>query len=515
MEKEFDLIVIGAGPGGYVAAVKAAKLGLKTAVLENREPGGTCLNRGCIPAKAMLHASGLLREMQEGGRFGIFADNIRFDYGKILEYKEETSAQLRQGVAQLLKANGAELLYGSGKILSKDTVEFTPVADKPASEAVGEGTRAAGGCANGSGAEAQAAGKCMAGTGARVSPAGKPAAAPELLHAKHILIATGSKPLRLPIPGIDLPGVVTSDGLFQLPKAPKSLLIIGGGVIGVEFATVFSALGTKVTIVEALPRILANLDKDFAQNLKMILKKRGVEIITGARVLSLQKKEAELVCTFLEKEEEKQIAAECVLSAVGRVPETEGLFGDGFALDMNRGRICVDGHFQTSVPDVYAIGDVTGGMQLAHAASAQGVFVAELLAGQKPGIRLDLVPSCVYTEPEIASIGINEYDAKEQGLSVSVGKFLMGANGKSLISKEERGFVKVVADAETHRILGAQMMCARATDMIGEFGTAIANRLTAEEMLLAMRAHPTYNEAVGEALEELCGGSIHTVPRRK
>ncbi|MDO4265905.1 MAG: dihydrolipoyl dehydrogenase [Eubacteriales bacterium] len=471
MEREFDLIVIGAGPGGYVAAIKAAKLGMRVAVLENREPGGTCLNRGCIPAKAMLHASGLYREMKEAERFGIFAENVSFDYGKILAYKEATSAQLREGVAQLIKANGAELIYGTGTIVSKGVVKA-------------------------------------------VTKDGE-----ELLKAKNILIATGSRPLRLPIPGIELPGVVTSDELFQLTEAPERLLIIGGGVIGVEFATVFSALGTKVTIVEALPRILANLDKDFAQNLKLILKKRGVEIVTGARVKSLSAAETGgaggLVCTFEEKEEEKQVSAQYVLSAVGRVPETAGLFGEGFSLSMERGRILVDENYQTSEEGIYAIGDVTGGIQLAHAASAQGVVVAESLAGHMPSVRTDLVPSCVYTEPEIASIGINEGEAKEQGIEVSCGKFMMGANGKSLISKEERGFIKVIADAKTGRVLGAQMMCARATDMIGEFGTAIANELTVGDMLLAMRAHPTYNEAVGEALEELAGGSIHSMPRKK
>ena len=498
MEKEFDLIVIGAGPGGYVAAIKAAKLGMHVAVLENREPGGTCLNRGCIPAKAMLHASGLYREMKEAERFGIFAEHVSFDYGKILEYKEATSAQLREGVAQLIKANGAELIYGTGTIVSKGVVKA-------------------------------------------VTKDGE-----ELLKAKNILIATGSKPLRLPIPGIELPGVLTSDELFQLTEAPESLLIIGGGVIGVEFATVFSALGTKVTIVEALPRILANLDKDFAQNLKLILKKRGVEIVTGARVKSLAAAGREsggtaaagnggaggeavaaqgdstscdsaggLVCTFEEKEEEKQVSAQYVLSAVGRVPETEGLFGEGFSLSMERGRILVDENYQTSEEGVYAIGDVTGGIQLAHAASAQGVVVAERLAGHMPSVRTDLVPSCVYTEPEIASVGISESEAKEQGIEASCGKFMMSANGKSLISKEERGFIKVIADAKTGRVLGAQMMCARATDMIGEFGTAIANELTVGDMLLAMRAHPTYNEAVGEALEELVGGSIHSMPRKK
>ena len=388
MSEKFDVVVIGAGPGGYVAAIKSAKLGMKTAVIEEREVGGTCLNRGCIPAKAMIHASTLYREIKEADRFGISASDVTYDFEKILEYKEQTTV-------------------------------------------------------------------------------------------------------------------------------PKSLVIIGGGVISVEFATVYSALGSKVTILEAMPRLVPNMDKEIAQNLKLILKKRGVESHTSAAVQGVHMEGDTCICTFVEKEKEQTVEAEYVLCAVGRCPNTDGLFAEGAAPDMERGRVLVNDKFESSIPGVYAIGDLIFGAQLAHAASAQGIVVAEQLAGKEPSVNLDVVPGCVYTDPEIASAGITEDAAKEQGIKVKTGKFIMSANGKSLITKEERGFIKIVADEETDVILGAQMMCARATDMIGEFVTAIANKMTVAQLLKGMRAHPTYNEGIGEALEEAEGGAIHVVPKKK
>ena len=446
MSEKFDVVVIGAGPGGYVAAIKSAKLGMKTAVIEEREVGGTCLNRGCIPAKAMIHASTLYREIKEADRFGISASDVTYDFEKILEYKEQTTGQLVQGVEQLLQANGVTRYYGK---------------------------------------------------------------------AENVILASGSKPLILPIRGMDLPRVLTSDELFKLREVPKSLVIIGGGVISVEFATVYSALGSKVTILEAMPRLVPNMDKEIAQNLKLILKKRGVESHTSAAVQGVHMEGDTCVCTFVEKEKEQTVEAEYVLCAVGRCPNTDGLFAEGIAPDMERGRVLVNDKFESSIPGVYAIGDLIFGAQLAHAASAQGIVVAEQLAGKEPSVNLDVVPGCVYTDPEIASAGITEDAAKEQGIKVKTGKFIMSANGKSLITKEERGFIKIVADEETDVILGAQMMCARATDMIGEFVTAIANKMTVAQLLKGMRAHPTYNEGIGEALEEAEGGAIHVVPKKK
>ncbi len=483
MQEQFDLLVIGAGPGGYVAAIKAAGLGMKTALIENREAGGTCLHRGCIPAKAMIHAASLYRSMMEGEAFGIIAEKVTFDYGKILSYKTGTSETLCKGIEQLLKANKITYIKGTGR-LKKDglvsvrhEIRNNDVTDQTDQAEQKERTE-------------------------------------QIYQAEKILLATGSKPFLPPIDGIGLPGVLTSDGLFSLDRVPESLLIIGGGVIGVEFASVFSTFGTRVMIIEAMPRLLPNMDKEISRNLKMLLKKRGVDIHTGSFVEKIRKEESGLICSYKEKESEQEIKAEYILVAAGRIPNTDGLFEDGLSIKTEGRKIAVDADFQTSLPGVYAVGDVTGGMQLAHLASAQGICAVEKMNGGLPSVNIGIVPSCVYTEPEIASVGITEEEAKEKDLTVMTGKFVMNANGKSLLTKEERGFIKVIIDEESHVLLGAQMMCARATDMIGEMVTAMANRLTAEELLKGMRAHPTYNEGIGEALEDCLGGAIHSMPRR-
>lgn len=467
MENNFDLIVIGAGPGGYVAALEAAKLGLKTAVVEKDRVGGTCLNRGCIPTKAMVHAVSLYSEMKAGAEYGIHAEGISYDYGKILEYREDVIDKLCTGVEHLFKTNSVTHIKGMGTLEKDGSVTVSNEEGKKSYK------------------------------------------------AKYTILAVGSKPALIPIPGLDNEGVLTSDEIFKLDKVPESLAIIGGGVIGVEFASIFAALGTKVTILEALPSILANMDKDISQNLKMILKKRDIDIHTGVSVSKVEKEAEGLSCYYVEKEKETKITAQYVLCAVGRAPNTEGLFGEGVELQMERGRVVVDEHFKSSMDGVYAIGDLIKGAQLAHLASAQGVCLVQELTGHPRSVDLSVVPGCVYTSPEIATVGITESEAKEKGIAVNVGKFMMSANGKSLISKEERGFVKVVADKETRVILGAQMMCARATDMIGEFGTAVAGKLTVDALLKGMRAHPTYNEAVGEALEDVFGESVHSAPKKK
>lgn len=473
MGNRYDLIVIGGGPGGYVAAIKAAKLGMNTALIENRRVGGTCLNRGCIPAKAMIHASSVYREAKESELFGVSASDVTYDYSKILEYKEGTTEQLVQGIEQLLKANGVELYNGTGTLLADKKVRVVPMSDSAKDQEE------------------------------------------QVLEAENIILAAGSKPLILPIPGMDLPNVLTSDELFQLKDVPESLVIIGGGVISVEFATVFAALGCKVTILEALPRLVPNMDKEISQNLKLILKKRGIDIHTAAAVKGVEEKDGLCVCTFEEKDKPLSVESQYVLCAVGRCPNTDRLFAEEGMLQMERGRVIVDENFKTSMDGVYAIGDLIPGPQLAHAASAHGVAVVESLAGKEPSVDVNTVPGCVYTSPEIASVGITEDEAKERGIAVKTGKFIMSANGKSLITKEERGFIKVVAEESTGKVLGAQMMCARATDMIGEFVTAVANEMTVEQLLKGMRAHPTYNEGIGEALEELEGGAIHVMPKKK
>ena len=455
MENQFDLVVIGGGPGGYTAAIKAAKLGLKTALVEERELGGTCLNRGCIPTKAMLHAGRLLRQIKEGGQFGIFTAGAGVDYGRLLEYRRDTVSRLGQGVEQLLKANGVTCFSGKGTLLPGKEVRVAAVGGEV------------------------------------------------MLTAGNVLLATGSKPRVLSLPGMELSRVLDSDQLLTLEELPQSLVIIGGGAIGVEFAEAFSALGTRVTILETSSRLLPSMDREISQNLRMIFKKRGIEIHTDAELLEIRRGEDGLTCIFREKGQGQAASAQYVLCAVGRAPNMDGLFGKGTAPAMEHGHVAVDETFQTNVEGVYAIVDLIGGAQLAHAASAQGIAVAERLAGKAPSIKMDVVPRCVYVDPEIAVVGLTSDEAKECGIPVRIGKCIMGANGKSLITKAERGFIKVVASTEAEEVLGAHLMCSRGTDMIGELTTAVANRWTVAQLLTAMRAHPTYNEGIGEALTAL------------
>lgn len=462
---KFDLIVIGAGPGGYVAAIKAAKSGMNVAIVESIRAGGTCLNRGCIPAKAMIHASSLYEEMhREAGRVGLSADNVSFDYGKIVEYKQNTTDELVKGIEGLLEANGITRIDGRGTL------------EKDGSVTVNGDMK---------------------------------------LESDKVLLATGSVPSLIPIPGINLKGVVTSDGVFALSKMPESMVIIGGGVIGVEFATVYANLGARVTIIEALPRILQNMDKEISQNLKMIFKKKGIEIHTGASVKSIEEGGDGLIVNYEEKDKPAQATGALVVCAAGRKPNLEGLFGEGVEIEMDGKFVAVNDRFETSIPGVYAIGDIIKGTQLAHSASAYGICAVDYMNGREPELNLNSIPGCVYTSPEIAQVGITEADAKDAGTDVITGKFIMSANGKSLITHEERGFIKVVAEEGSHRILGAQMMCARATDMIAEFTTAIANDMTVEQLLAGVRPHPTYNEGITEALEDAIGEATHVAPKRR
>ncbi|WP_458863160.1 dihydrolipoyl dehydrogenase [Acidaminobacterium chupaoyuni] len=471
METTYQLIVIGAGPGGYVAAIRAAQLGLKTAVIENREVGGTCLNRGCIPTKSLLHAAELYHEASANFEtLGLHAAELSYDAAKMQDRKNEVVAKLRGGVEQLFKSDGVAQLAGTGTILDEHTVLFTP--------AEGEALR---------------------------------------LTAEHVLIATGSVPSNPPVEGMDLPGVITSDELLDLTRMPEHLIVAGAGVIGMEFASLYNALGKQVTVMASRDRILPKVDKEVAQNLTMILKKRGVQFYTKARLKKITPGEnGGLDCWYLEGETFEKVSGDCVLLAAGRSPNTAGLFGEGFSVDRDeKGAILVDGSFRTNHPNIYAIGDVIPGVQLAHVASAQGICAVEAMLGKEPSIRLDVIPDCIYTSPEIASVGLTEEQAKEQGRPVKVGKFSMMGNGKSMLSLQDRGFIKVIYDEEENRLLGAQLMCARATDLVNELSTAIVNRLSPAQLAAVIRPHPTFGEAVTEAVEDLEGLAIHIAKKRR
>ncbi len=511
MNKQFDLIIIGAGPGGYVAAIKAAQLGMNTALVERAEIGGCCLNRGCIPTKTLMHSSRFYQEAEKYREAGIAFEGLSYDYDKILKYTEEVIAKNRQGIQGLLKANGITLLQGTATILP-------PRKQGNPEKAVNQSSH-------------------------RVS-----VTAPDkeeiIYEADKLLIATGSRPVIPRLAGTDLPGVITSDELLNGGKLYRKLLIIGGGVIGVEFATIYRDLGCEVEIIEAMDRILPNMDKEISQSVAMSLKKKGIRIHTKAKVTGITRDgEQGLICEYMEEgrpgavglnrnteignatggnaivksteEVVKTTTAEGILLAVGRRAYKEGLFGEGVSVELEGPCIRVDANFETSIPGIYAIGDVIKGKQLAHAASAQGIAAVEGMCSREISVKLEVIPSCIYTAPEIAVVGLEEEEAIERGYNIKTGKYPMLGNSKTLLSMGERGFIKVISDAETGRLLGAALLCDRATDMVGEFASAIVNGLTVKELASVIRPHPTYSEAITEALEDVEGMAIHMMPRKR
>ncbi len=467
---DYDIIIIGAGPGGYETAAEAAsRYGMKTALIEKRELGGTCLNRGCIPTKTFLHTAELYDEIKLKGELLGFTGNtdIAVDMSHLQERKNEVVADLRAGVSRILKVSKVDVFDGTGSIADKSKVIVKNGDD------VNE------------------------------------------LTGRHIVIATGSKPDRQEdLPGTDLPGVVTSDEILDLDRVPESLAILGGGVIGMELASVFNALGSRVSVLKASSKIFNNMDAELGKSLKMLMKKRGVEIKSGLSIKRIEKTDRGVACVYSTGDDEtiEREEAEMILLAKGRLAQTAGLIEDNAseavkALELDaRGRIMVDEHFCTNVEGIYAIGDCISGdnltshAQLAHVATAEGRALLAYINNENPCTDLNAVPSCIYTSPEIASVGADPDKCKEEGRAVSVKKYPMGANGKSVLTAQERGFIKVIAEEETGRVIGASMMCARATDMISVFTEAIVNGLTLEEMQKVMFPHPTFCEGIGEAV---------------
>lgn len=458
----WDLIVIGGGPGGYTAAIRAAQLGLRTALVEREAVGGTCLNRGCIPTKALIHAAERYEEMKECATFGLRAEGVSFDYPAMCARRDQVVGQLREGVERLLKGNKVDRFTGTAQILGPGRVR------------VGE----------------------------------------EVLEGTNILIATGSRPVLPPVPGLDLPGVLTSDDLLTGDGFYPRLAIIGGGVIGMEFAGLYQALGAEVTVLEAMDRVLPTLDREISQSLSMLMKKKGVKLCTGARVERVERGSDGLVCTYTVKDRTESVTTDAVLVAAGRRANTDGLCVPEVDLGLERGAIPVDDRFQTCVPGIYAIGDVVkGSIQLAHAAAAQGTNAVSMLAGKEPPMDLSVVPSCVYVRPEVACVGHTEAQCKEAGIPVKTAKYLTGSNSRSVITDAGRGFIKVVYHGESSVILGAQLLCERATDLVGEFASAISRGASLEDMAHVIRAHPTFAEGIGEAVEVGLGLSIHQLSR--
>ena len=458
MHYEFDVAVLGGGPGGYECAIRCAQLGLRTALVEARELGGTCLNRGCIPTKALLHGAELYAEAKAGGDFGLITDGLTLNYPRLAAYKDDKVMKLRTGIEALEKGHGVEVVRGFGRLTGPNAMDV----------------------------------------------AGR-----RLTYDK-LILATGSEPSKPPVPGMET--AHTSDDVLSATNMPSGAVIIGGGVIGIEFATLLACLGRKVTVIEMMPDILPGCIPEITGKLKALLKKQGVEFILGAKVVEVVKGRA----VRFEKDgvtDERQSAT--VIVCAGRRPMTAdcGLETIGLATD-RRGYIEVDDHLRTAVKDVYAIGDITGKIQLAHVASAQGMVAAANCAGKDETMRYDRVPSCIYTSPEIAWVGMTEDAAKAAGHEVAVGSFNVAANGRSLVMNEAVGLIKLISDRVDGRVLGCQIMAPRATDMIAEIAAVLELGGTVEQLSRVIHPHPTVSEIIGEAVHDVEGLSVNAMPRK-
>jgi dihydrolipoamide dehydrogenase len=462
-ETNFDVIVIGAGPGGYVAAIRAAQLGLKTACVESRETlGGTCLNVGCIPSKALLHASHLFEEANHGvlAKWGVKVGNVELDLDTMHAGRREAVGGLTKGIEFLFKKNKVTWLKGH----------------------------------------------------ARFTGAGSLDVAGETYTAKNIVIATGSSVTPLPGVEIDQQRVVDSTGALELPKVPGHLVVIGGGVIGLELGSVWKRLGARVTVVEYLDQILPGMDAEVRKESAKIFKKQGFELMTGTKVTGVAQQGEGVVVTVEPAQggEAKIIEADVVLVAIGRRPNTESLGLEAAGIQVNnRGQVDVDHDFRTGVPGVFAIGDVAPGPMLAHKAEDEGIAVAEIIAGQVGIINHEVIPAVVYTNPEIASVGRTEEELREAGVEIKVGKFPMMANSRAKTNRDTDGFVKIIADARTDRVLGVHIITSLAGTMIAQAAQAMEFGATSEDIAYTCHAHPTHSEAIKEAAMAVTGLPIH------
>lgn len=455
----YKVVVIGGGPGGYVAAIRAAQLGAAVALVEKGNVGGTCLNRGCIPTKALAAGAGIIHTLRRAADFGIGAGEVAVDFGRLMDRKNQVVGRLVQGVEFLLKKNKVELVRGTARLAGKGRV----VVDGP------EGIRE--------------------------------------LAAENVILATGTEPALIEAFGYDGDRVITSDEALKLGEVPPRLLIIGGGVIGCEFACIFAALGSRVTVVELMPTILPLMDREVARQMQGLLKRQGINIKTKVRIQEVKKLPGS-VAAVLEGGEE--IEADKVLISIGRVMNLKGLGLEeaGVALG-RRGEVAVNDRMETSAPGIYAVGDITGKIQLAHVASAQGLVAVDNIMGRRRAMDYRVIPACIYTYPEVGSVGITSQEAEESGIKVKSGKFSFIASGKAQAMGETDGFVKVLADPDTDRVLGVYIVGPNATDLVAEAAVAMQAGFTARQLAETIHAHPTLAEAMMEASEAVHGMSIH------
>jgi len=457
---KYDIIIIGGGPGGYPAAIYAAKNNAKVAIIEKEELGGTCLNKGCIPTKTFIKSAGLYNDIKSSQQFGITTEGVSFKWDKILNNKNKVVRGLTNGVQTLLKSNGIDIYKGKGTLIDNNTVKI-------------EGNNN------------------------------------EIITGTNIVIATGSKPATIPVKGSDLSGVITSDEALDLENLPESLAIIGGGVIGVELGYVFRTFGVDVTIIEMLPEILPRQDADAIKVVKDSLQKIGIKILTETKLLGIEKAGEMLKVNFDTKNGQDSIIAENVLISAGRKSEIDVI--NGLSIVTDKQGIVVDEYMRTNISNIYAIGDVTGKVMLAHVATHQALVAVKNILGKETKMNYNIIPSCIYTNPELASVGLTEEEARINYGSVRVGLFPFAASGKAKTIGETDGFVKIICDEKYNEILGVHIVGAHATELIAEACLAIKMECTAEELADTIHAHPTLAEAVMEASEAVTGFAIHNL----
>lgn len=464
------IAIIGAGPGGYVAAIRAAQLGADVYLIENREVGGTCLNRGCIPTKTYFRNAEIMSSLKRANEFGITVDGYKLDGKALQERKQNVVNNLVTGIEKLISSyKNIEFIAGTATLKDKNTV---------AVELKDGGNRE--------------------------------------VEADNIIIATGSYPQMTETKGVDLEGVITSDELLALDHIPETLIVVGGGVIGLEFASIYKELGSHVILLAS--RILKDSDKEIGKRLTPMLKKQGIETYVDIRAKEITKEgdKLKVLAKYKEKDEEIEVAGDYVLIASGRGPLIEGLNLEGVGIESNRKGIVVNDDFETTVEGIYAIGDVNSkGIQLAHVASAQGEYVVEKIMGHNPDIVLEHFPSCVFTMNEVAQVGFTEGQLKEKGIEYKTSKFMFSANGKALSLGEPEGIVKILAGKDDNKLLGVHILGAHANDLIHEGALAIANDMDASAITRTIHAHPTLSEAVHETALGLNDGAIHIAPKRK
>lgn len=458
-----DVVIIGGGPGGYVAAIRSAQLGGKVVLVENDKLGGTCLNRGCIPTKSLLHSTEYINVVNEAKKYGIDMTFNGYDIKKIISNKEQIVEQLVQSINYLVIKNKIELINGFGRIKDRNTVEI-----ETAKGVIEKKT-------------------------------------------KNIIIATGSKSSIIKVPGYDNPSVINSDGALNINKVPKSIAVVGGGAVGIELAFVYQNLGAKVTIIEMMPQLLPNMDEDAVQILERMLKEKGIEILKDAKLESITEKSGQLLnVEVLQSNVKKVLLKEQVLMATGRVPFTEGLNLESVGVKTEKGKILVNELLETNVKGIYAIGDVTGGILLAHVASAEAMVAAENCFGLSTKMDYKVIPACIYTTPEVAGVGLTEKLAIEKGYDVKVGRFNLLNSGKAVAIGATEGMVKIVADKKYGEILGVHIVGNRATDIIAEACVAMKLEATVEELISTIHAHPTISETFYEAALDVFNRSIHS-----